>query len=318
MITLHCLPWRRSAFLFLVLVLMSGSLFAAVEAEISPPALRKQAIQLFREGDRLEALAVLQRARTGYEALLVDHPQSVDAARGLAMTLFDLGEYEASRTVFDRMRGLEDATIQGTLVAQEPGVGATQVVEVVEAPDYLLAPNPESIRGIDVHPNILYEATADGIARNIMAFVARASALNVNTVFVHAFTKPNAAGAFDGAYLALPKEILLAALGERHGAFALLSGEDTSVSPPRSPQGDGPRELGMRRDISLARGVPSYQNAVSVRLGGKLSLPTTVSGLEDVLLRGQLWVHRRRRQVFRPRDAGCREPASRRTLSRSR
>ena len=174
---------------------------AAPGAVASPSARRVQAIGLFRDGNRPEALEALHKARVGYETMVVDHPDSIEAARGLAMTLFDLGDYEAARAVFERMRVLEDARIGQELpVVAADGTATSVVAEVVQMPAYELAPNPAVLRGIDVHPNILFEDTAEGIEKNIMAFVHRAAGLGVNTVFAHAFTKPNAKGAYAAAY----------------------------------------------------------------------------------------------------------------------
>jgi len=74
---------------------------------VAPQELRRQALQHFRRGQREEALALLREAKAAYQSILSEEPNNQDAGRGLAMTLFDLGEYEASRDAFRRVVEME-------------------------------------------------------------------------------------------------------------------------------------------------------------------------------------------------------------------
>lgn len=214
---------------------------AVVNAEqvLSADDLRGQATILYKDGQAAKALVILHQARKEYEKVLTVAPEDVQALQGLAMTLFDLGEYGSASEVFKKA-GVEvkvksfdaveiasgeatDAEIASSdasassneLVAatnvavavsdDEVIVGSNivEVARVVSPSDMVaikLAKTPSVIRGIELHPGLIYDGRANLVMGNIIAFADRALAMKVNAVFVHAFVKVNADGAFGAAY----------------------------------------------------------------------------------------------------------------------
>ena len=140
----------------LLLAATSASVFAGTDPDIagassseavSPAIMRRQAIQFFREGDREAAIDILKDARTAYETILTRTPDHLAATRGLAMTLFDLGEYEAAQEVFKRMLALtrksEEAEPPAAVLpaVEEPSVQVSAPAEPSEQPP---EPGPRS------------------------------------------------------------------------------------------------------------------------------------------------------------------------------
>lgn len=81
------------------------------------------------------------------------------------------------------------------------------LVEIDEIEDTLsditevkLATTPSVIRGIELHPDLIFAECPSIVLGNIITFAERAVAMKVNTVFVHAFVGANADGAFGSAY----------------------------------------------------------------------------------------------------------------------
>ena len=61
-------------------------------------------------------------------------------------------------------------------------------------------PLPAAIRGIELHPDTLYDPAPEVTAANIAAFVARAVEMNANVVYAHGLTEPEANGSYASAY----------------------------------------------------------------------------------------------------------------------
>ncbi len=204
---------------------------ATVNAEqvLSADDLRGQATILYKNGQADKALIILHQARKEYKKVLATAPDDVPALRGLAMTLFDLGEYGAANEMFKKagvkvevksFDGVEivneEVAAPSNEVAKATNVGVAIPSEVaaidfnvvaVAPEDFLselapleLAETPSVIRGIELHPSLIYDGRANLVMNNIIAFSERALAMKVNTVFVHAFVKADAKGAFGSAY----------------------------------------------------------------------------------------------------------------------
>ena len=166
----------------------------------SPDPLRRRAVELFRSGDRIEALAILKQARAAYEEVLTHTPDDYEATRKLAMTLFDLGEYETSQEVFKRALALREKGQQSEPSAAKTMAEQPKALTAPPGSTHESVPIPVAIRGIEVHPDVLFDSAPDITAGNIGAFVARAVEMNVNVVYVHGLTEPEADGSYANAY----------------------------------------------------------------------------------------------------------------------
>jgi tetratricopeptide (TPR) repeat protein len=216
--------------LFLVIVL-------SVDADqiLSADDLRGQATILYKGGQADKAFVVLRQARDVYEKILDSVPDDSDALQGLAMTLFDLGEYDAANDAFKKagvevdVKSFDKVVIVSNEVVAISNVVSVQSVEVPlssntvtvtngdltadsditevipekyvpEEPVVKLAEVPLAIHGIELSPNLVYDDRLAVMAENITSFADRAVEMKVNTVFVNAFARPNAKGAYGSAY----------------------------------------------------------------------------------------------------------------------
>jgi len=166
----------------------------------SPNQLRQQAVQLFRAGDRVEALALLRQARAAYEKMLNSNADDYDVTRKLAMTLFDLGEYETAQEVFKRALALREQGGRSEPSAAQADPGQPEDVAPEPAPSPGALAIPAAIRGIEVHPDDLFDPDPTVTDANIALFVAGAIEMNANVVYVHGLTEPEADGSYANAY----------------------------------------------------------------------------------------------------------------------
>lgn len=215
------------------LAAVSRPAIADGESDGTPPGeLRRQAVLLFRE-DRLdEGFALLQRARAAYEEKLLAAPADPETVRNLAMTLFELGEYETAQELFQRSLTLDAAAPTAeTTAGREHGHPATHDITQPAAPAAAQPPFaaprpiPFAVRGIEIHLDHLYDPDPEITAGNVRAFITEATGAKANIVYAHALTGVRADGAYGGAYFdtaVLPvRENLLTPLAEQLHANGL-------------------------------------------------------------------------------------------------
>lgn len=202
---IHVLGYWMVAVTLLAPVARGGEDAALTNAP--PDRLREDARELFRQGEHAAAIDLLQQARKRYEQMLIEQPDSYRLTRNLAMTLFDLGEYDAAQVAFDRALALQRDPEEAPQAGPPSDAAATDGRISVESPAPQAATAtassampPTPIRGLEVHPDLLFDSDPLQTADNIAAFVSFATDAGANTVYVHGMTRPDADGAHAETY----------------------------------------------------------------------------------------------------------------------
>ena len=166
------------------------------------PLLQELAMTLFDLGEYGEDREMFEKAGVKVEVKSFDVVEVVSDK--VAVLSNDVIVTDSTVTATGMVTTIGAVMTTGTVSVSTDTEVNSVMAAIVDPHDVLLdtklAETPSVIHGIELHPDLIYNSSADLVIGNIISFAERAMEMKVNTVFVHAFIKDDAEGAFGSAY----------------------------------------------------------------------------------------------------------------------